>query len=233
MYRRIAGMVEVAGAIYDRLFCWIVNRINDIIEVKNYDAKIHGKNTVIGVLDIYGFEIFDNNSNLTVQRLSKCPPLGLGKGSEGMIVRSVDETKPDPHIAITATEGCLGLSLEQFCINYCNEKLQQLFIQLVLKQEQEEYQREGIPWRHTPLANWIVDVIDQILNIRTANDYLVSLQIDYFNNQIIVDLVEQQHKGIISILDDACVNVGKVTDKMFLDALNTKLQKHAHYSSRK
>ncbi|XP_041029601.1 unconventional myosin-Id isoform X2 [Carcharodon carcharias] len=151
------GRDAFAKAIYDRLFCWIVNRINDIIEVKNYDAKIHGKNTVIGVLDIYGFEIFDNNS------------------------------------------------LEQFCINYCNEKLQQLFIQLVLKQEQEEYQREGIPWRH----------------------------IDYFNNQIIVDLVEQQHKGIISILDDACVNVGKVTDKMFLDALNTKLQKHAHYSSRK
>ncbi|XP_032890982.1 unconventional myosin-Id [Amblyraja radiata] len=151
------GRDAFAKAIYDRLFCWIVNRINDIIEVKNYDARIHGKNTVIGVLDIYGFEIFDDNS------------------------------------------------LEQFCINYCNEKLQQLFIQLVLKQEQEEYQREGIPWRH----------------------------IDYFNNQIIVDLVELQHKGIISILDDACVNVGKVTDKMFLDALNNKLQKHAHYSSRK
>lgn len=43
------------------MFCWIVGRINDVIEVKNYDAKVHGKNTVIGVLDIYGFEIFQNN----------------------------------------------------------------------------------------------------------------------------------------------------------------------------
>lgn len=48
-------------AMYERLFCWIVGRINDIIEVKNYDARVHGKNTVIGVLDIYGFEIFQNN----------------------------------------------------------------------------------------------------------------------------------------------------------------------------
>nr|XP_023508804.1 unconventional myosin-Id isoform X5 [Equus caballus] len=151
------GRDAFAKAIYERLFCWIVTRINDIIEVKNYDTTIHGKNTVIGVLDIYGFEIFDNNS------------------------------------------------FEQFCINYCNEKLQQLFIQLVLKQEQEEYQREGIPWKH----------------------------IDYFNNQIIVDLVEQQHKGIIAILDDACMNVGKVTDEMFLEALNSKLGKHGHFSSRK
>lgn len=38
-------------------------------------------------------------------------------------------------------------SFEQLCINYCNEKLQQLFIQLILKQEQEEYEREGITWQ--------------------------------------------------------------------------------------
>lgn len=59
-------------------------------------------------------------------------------------------------------------------------------IELVLKQEQEEYQKEGIAWQN----------------------------IEYFNNQIICDLVEQSHKGIIAIMDEACLNVGKVTDEV-------------------
>ncbi|XP_061657110.1 unconventional myosin-Ig isoform X2 [Syngnathoides biaculeatus] len=151
------GRDAFAKALYERLFGWIVGRINGIIEVKNYNPMFHGKNTVIGVLDIYGFEIFDNNS------------------------------------------------FEQFCINYCNEKLQQLFIELILQQEQSEYNREGIQWQH----------------------------IDYFNNQIIVDLVEQQHKGIISILDEACLSVGKVTDTLCLDSMDIKLAQHPHYTSRK
>ncbi|XP_023262040.1 unconventional myosin-Ig-like [Seriola lalandi dorsalis] len=151
------GRDAFAKALYERLFGWIVGRINSVIEVKDYNPVLHGKNTVIGVLDIYGFEIFDNNS------------------------------------------------FEQFCINYCNEKLQQLFIELILRQEQGEYQREGITWQH----------------------------IDYFNNQIIVDLVEQPHKGIISILDEACLTVGNVTDTVCLDSMDTKLAQHPHYTSRK
>jgi hypothetical protein len=35
---------------------------------------------------------------------------------------------------------------EQLCINYVNERLHQLFIELTLKAEQEEYAREGIDW---------------------------------------------------------------------------------------
>ena len=38
------------------------------------------------------------------------------------------------------------------------------------------------------------------------------MTVEYFNNRIICDLVEEQHKGIVSILDEACLNVGKVTD---------------------
>lgn len=33
-------------------------------------------------------------------------------------------------------------SFEQLCINYCNEKLQQLFIEVTLKSEQLEYAKE-------------------------------------------------------------------------------------------
>uniref|UniRef100_A0A1A8L9M2 Myosin IG n=1 Tax=Nothobranchius pienaari TaxID=704102 RepID=A0A1A8L9M2_9TELE len=56
------GRNAFAKALYERLFGWIVSRINGIIEVKDYNPVLHGKNTVIGVLDIYGFEIFDSNS---------------------------------------------------------------------------------------------------------------------------------------------------------------------------
>ncbi|KAG7204040.1 hypothetical protein KM043_001899 [Ampulex compressa] len=149
------GRDALAKAIYERLFTWIVSRVNDCINVNDND-KHQRYRKVIGVLDIYGFEIFDLNS------------------------------------------------FEQFCINYCNEKLQQLFIELVLKQEQEEYQREGIEWQN----------------------------VEYFNNQIICDLVEQSHKGMIAIMDEACLNVGKVTDEMLLDAMDKKLADHKHYTSR-
>ncbi|XP_017774628.1 PREDICTED: myosin-IA [Nicrophorus vespilloides] len=150
------GRDALAKAIYDRLFTWIVDRINSAIAVTDTGYNKKYDSSLIGVLDIYGFEIFDNNS------------------------------------------------FEQFCINYCNEKLQQLFIELVLKQEQEEYTREGIEWQN----------------------------IEFFNNKIICDLVEAPHKGIIAILDEACLNVGKVTDEMLLEAMDEKLKGHKHYTSR-
>uniref|UniRef100_A0A1I8PHP1 Myosin motor domain-containing protein n=1 Tax=Stomoxys calcitrans TaxID=35570 RepID=A0A1I8PHP1_STOCA len=149
------GKDALAKAIYDRLFTWIISRINRAILFRGSKTQARF-NSVIGVLDIYGFEIFDSNS------------------------------------------------FEQFCINYCNEKLQQLFIELVLKQEQEEYQREGIAWKN----------------------------IEYFNNKIICDLVEQPHKGMIAIMDEACLSVGKVTDETLLGAMDKNLSKHPHYTSR-
>lgn len=105
----------LAKAVYDRMFSWLVARLNASLQPK--DGRRH---VVMGILDIYGFEIFKKNS------------------------------------------------FEQFCINFCNEKLQQLFIQLTLKQEQEEYLREGIEWE----------------------------PVEYFNNKIICDLIEEKYKGL-------------------------------------
>ena len=55
------GRDALAKAIYDRLFTWIVERVNKAIEVPNKNVQKRF-NRVIGVLDIYGFEIFDINS---------------------------------------------------------------------------------------------------------------------------------------------------------------------------
>ncbi|XP_004839951.1 unconventional myosin-Ig [Heterocephalus glaber] len=145
-----------AKAVYQRLFEWVVDRINGIMEARGRDPRQDGKDTVIGVLDIYGFEVFPVNS------------------------------------------------FEQFCINYCNEKLQQLFIQLILKQEQEEYEREGITWQ----------------------------SVEYFNNATIVELVERPHRGILAVLDEACSAAGTITDRIFLQTLDTHHRHHPHYSSR-
>uniref|UniRef100_A0A8U7N5N8 Myosin IH n=1 Tax=Corvus moneduloides TaxID=1196302 RepID=A0A8U7N5N8_CORMO len=99
----------------------------------------------------------------------------------------------------------VGFFFEQFCINYCNEKLQQLLIEMTLKAEQEEYELEGIEWEPIP----------------------------YFNNKIICDLVEQKHKGIISILDEECLRPGEATDLSFLEKLEEKVGDHAHFVTRK
>ncbi|KAJ0410843.1 hypothetical protein ATCC90586_007879 [Pythium insidiosum] len=44
-------------------------------------------------------------------------------------------------------------SFEQFCINYANEKLQQKFVQDVLKTVQIEYEEENITWSHIQFAD--------------------------------------------------------------------------------
>ncbi|XP_031969977.1 unconventional myosin-Ib isoform X5 [Corvus moneduloides] len=143
----------LAKNLYSRLFSWLVTRINESIKAQ---TKVRKK--VMGVLDIYGFEIFENADN----------------------------------------------SFEQFIINYCNEKLQQIFIELTLKEEQEEYIREGIEWTH----------------------------IEYFNNAIICDLIENNQTGILAMLDEECLRPGTVTDDTFLEKLNQVCATHQHFESR-
>ena len=41
------------------------------------------------------------------------------------------------------------------------------------------------------------------------------MQVDYFNNKMICDLVEQPLNGVFAILNQACLKVDKVTDMVF------------------
>nr|XP_031527539.1 myosin-9 [Vicugna pacos] len=128
----------LAKATYERMFRWLVLRINKALD----KTKRQGA-SFIGILDIAGFEIFDLNS------------------------------------------------FEQLCINYTNEKLQQLFNHTMFILEQEEYQREGIEW----------NFIDFGLDLQPC-----------------IDLIEKPAgpPGILALLDEECW-FPKATDKSFVE----------------
>ena len=65
-------------------------------------------------------------------------------------------------------------SFEQFCINYCNEKLQQFFNQRILKDEQDLYEKEGLGVK----------------------------KISFVDNQDCIDLLEAKGNGIFAQLDE-------------------------------
>ncbi|XP_054836213.1 unconventional myosin-If [Eublepharis macularius] len=142
----------LAKGLYARVFDFLVESINRAMQKPNEEYSV-------GVLDIYGFEIFQRNG------------------------------------------------FEQFCINFVNEKLQQIFIELTLKAEQEEYVQEGIKW--TP--------------------------IEYFNNKIVCDLIENKVNppGIMSVLDDVCATMhakGEGADQTLLQKLQSAVGTHEHFN---
>ncbi|ELK03876.1 Myosin-2 [Pteropus alecto] len=126
----------LAKAVYDKMFLWMVTRINQQLDTKQ------PRQYFIGVLDIAGFEIFDYNS------------------------------------------------LEQLCINFTNEKLQQFFNHHMFVLEQEEYKKEGIEW--------------------TFIDFGMDLA-------ACIELIEKP-MGIFSILEEECM-FPKATDTSFKNKL--------------
>ncbi|XP_052263994.1 unconventional myosin-Va-like isoform X4 [Dreissena polymorpha] len=94
-------------------------------------------------------------------------------------------------------------SFEQFCINYANEKLQQIFNMHVFKLEQEEYVKEAIEWSF----------------------------IDYYDNQPCIDLIEAK-LGILDLLDEEC-KVPNGSDSNWCQKLYGKHMKHSHFQKPK
>ncbi|XP_048373048.1 myosin-10-like isoform X2 [Sphaerodactylus townsendi] len=140
----------LAKATYERLFRWLVHRINRALDrTKRQGASF------IGILDIAGFEIFQLNS------------------------------------------------FEQLCINYTNEKLQQLFNHTMFVLEQEEYQREGIEW----------NFIDFGLDLQPC-----------------IDLIERPANppGVLALLDEECW-FPKATDKSFVEKVSQEQGTHPKF----
>uniref|UniRef100_A0A672ZW85 Myosin motor domain-containing protein n=1 Tax=Sphaeramia orbicularis TaxID=375764 RepID=A0A672ZW85_9TELE len=130
------SVTALAKSIYERMFLWMVIRINQMLDTKQ------ARNFFIGVLDIAGFEIFDFNT------------------------------------------------LEQLCINFTNEKLQQFFNHHMFVLEQEEYKKEGIIW----------EFIDFGMDLAAC-----------------IELIEKP-MGIFSILEEECM-FPKATDTSFKNKL--------------
>uniref|UniRef100_A0A8C8J2N5 Unconventional myosin-VI n=1 Tax=Oncorhynchus tshawytscha TaxID=74940 RepID=A0A8C8J2N5_ONCTS len=88
-------------------------------------------------------------------------------------------------------------SFEQFCINYCNEKLQQFFNERILKEEQELYQKEGLGVN----------------------------EVRYVDNQDCIDLVEAKLVGILDILDEEN-RLPQPSDQHFAETVHNKHKNH-------
>ncbi|KAK1883241.1 Unconventional myosin-Ic [Dissostichus eleginoides] len=57
--------------------------------------------------------------------------------------------------------------------------------------------------------------------------------VQYFDNKIICDLIEEKHKGIISILDEECLRPGETCDVSFLEKMEDTLGGHPHFVTHK
>ena len=88
-------------------------------------------------------------------------------------------------------------SFEQFCINYCNEKLQQFFNDRILRQEQDLYAKEG-------------------LNVP---------RIEFADNQDCIELFEEKPTGLLDLLDEEA-RLPKPSPQHFTEAVHRAQKNH-------
>ncbi len=152
----------LAKDLYGRLFDWIVVRLNK--EMAAVSPPSGGTN-IVGILDIFGFEIFKVRPSTYPVFLKHC------------------------NLPVCVTPSEQVNSFEQFCINFCNEKLQNHFNETTFKNEEETYIAEKVEFT----------------------------KVQYVDNQDVLDLIEGKG-GIMGILDDE-IWLPKSTDDSFLQKI--------------
>lgn len=107
-------------------------------------------------------------------------------------------------------------SFEQFCINYCNEKLQQFFNERILKEEQLIYEKEG---------RFIKVCWECFLKLILFLLGLGLKKIEFIDNQDCIDLLEGKASGIFDLLDEES-KLPKPSPIHFTETTHTKHAKH-------
>ncbi|KAK3710885.1 hypothetical protein QZH41_014869, partial [Actinostola sp. cb2023] len=92
-------------------------------------------------------------------------------------------------------------SLEQLCINYANEKLQQHFVSHFLKKQQDEYQKEDIDWNFQ----------------------------EFSDNRQCLSIIEGR-VGVFSLMNEECRLNRVADDQGFCDRLSSALNQNQHFS---
>jgi len=134
--------------------------------------------------DALGKALYSKLFDWIVRRINKCFPFDRSENFIGVL-------------DIAGFEYFQVNSFEQFCINYCNEKLQQFFNVRILKDEQELYVKESIKFK----------------------------EVEYVDNQDCIDLIEAKPSGILFLLDEES-KVPKASDEGFTDKLHNAHKNH-------
>ena len=148
----ISSRNAIAKELYNRLFGWIVKKLNfKLTPTKNSNPN---NTKYIGLLDIFGFECFDTIN-----------------------------------------------SLEQMCINFTNEKLQDLYINDVFVAEKLEYKKEGLE--------------KEIEHIK------------FVSNDKIIELMDKHPMGLFQLIDETSMT--NSDDKNYLAKITKAHTGHPNF----